>query len=154
MVGDPVSCDTLAADSGVLTQFMDSPSDSAPTLSPSIVASPQTPPAPPTPLELAPIGLRLDLTTQGNLLNGINRRSNTLVSFIHFLLNSKELLHHIILISLNFLLYHRVISASNIVKLSAWVWSAGELFMHLSYCRKVYGPLRRTEIYYYISLRL
>jgi hypothetical protein len=85
MVGDPVSCDTLAADSGVLTQLMDSPSDSAPTLSPSIVASPQTPPAPPTPLELAPMGLRLDLTAQSNFHNGNNRRSNTLVSFVQFL---------------------------------------------------------------------
>ncbi|CAB3367587.1 Hypothetical predicted protein [Cloeon dipterum] len=78
LIGDPVSCDTLAADSGVLTQLMDSPSDSAPTLSPSVVTSPQTPPAllalqqPPT------AGLRLDLAPQTNSSNGNNRRSATI----------------------------------------------------------------------------
>jgi hypothetical protein len=90
MVGDPVSCDTLAADSGVLTQFMDSPSDSAPTLSPSIVASPQTPPAPSISQQTTgPMGLRLELAPQINNLANVNnlnhnnansRRSATVVS--------------------------------------------------------------------------
>jgi len=85
MVGDPVSCDTLAADSGVLTQLMDSPSDSAPTLSPSIIASPQTPPAPLVLQQMAPSGLRLELAPQLNPLNGTNnnnRRSATVVSHL------------------------------------------------------------------------
>ncbi|KAF4519617.1 hypothetical protein B566_EDAN003784 [Ephemera danica] len=79
---DPVSCDTLAADSGVITQLMDSPSDSAPTLSPSIVASPVTPPSfqPPQQQQQQPQftanqrpGLRLDLAPPQQLQNNTRR---------------------------------------------------------------------------------
>ncbi|XP_059472266.1 carboxyl-terminal PDZ ligand of neuronal nitric oxide synthase protein isoform X2 [Neocloeon triangulifer] len=83
MIGDPVSCDTLAADSGVLTQLMDSPSDSAPTLSPSVITSPQTPPAPMAPQQQqhqqpSTAGLRLDLAPpQMTPTNGNSRRSAT-----------------------------------------------------------------------------